>query len=90
MRDQKIYQMLDKDDEKKQKGIRYSEKGDIENAQAPGKPTEKDGFRPAKNWDGKKVKHFPTGQYGWPDKRGAIWIPTPNTGKAHGGPHWDV
>lgn len=37
-------------------------------AQAPGKPTENDGFVPQKNWDGKKVKH-PRG-WGWPDKKG--------------------
>lgn len=55
-------------------------------AQAPGKPTEKDGFIPKKNWDGKKVKHRKG--YGWPDKRGSIWIPTGPNG--HGGPHWDV
>lgn len=54
--------------------------------QAPGKPSEKDGFYPKKNWDGKKVKH--RRGYGWPDKKGNIWIPTGPNG--HGGPHWDV
>lgn len=57
-------------------------------AQAPGVPTENDGFEPAKNWDGKKVKS-PNGRgYGWPDKKGNIWIPSGP--KGHGGPHWDV
>ncbi len=55
-------------------------------AQAPGKPTEKDGFMPPKNWDGKKVRH--RRGYGWPDSKGNIWIPSGPNG--HGGPHWDV
>ncbi|MBM17582.1 MAG: hypothetical protein CL947_00765 [Epsilonproteobacteria bacterium] len=58
----------------------------IQDAQAPGKPTEHDGFIPKKNWDGKKVRH--RRGHGWPDEKGSIWIPTgPNR---HGGPHWDV
>ena len=56
------------------------------NAQAPGVPTEKDGFIPKKNWDGEKVKH-PRG-WGWPDKDGNVWIPSGPRG--HGSPHWDV
>ncbi len=59
-------------------------------AQAPGKPTENDGFIPKKNWDGKKVRHPKTRQYGWPDKKGNIWVPTGPGSKAHGGHHWDV
>ncbi len=55
-------------------------------AQAPGKPTERDGFVPKKSWGGEKVKH--RRGYGWPDKKGSIWIPTGPNG--HGGPHWDV
>lgn len=59
-------------------------------AQAPGKPTEKDGYIPPKRWDGKKVKS-PNGHgYGWPDHKGSIWIPTGPGSAAHGGPHWDV
>lgn len=61
-----------------------------DNAQAPGKPTEKDGFIPPKKWDGKKVCHPETGQYGWPDKKGNVWVPTGPGPLAHGGPHWDV
>ena len=57
-------------------------------AQAPGKPTENDGFIAKKKWDGKKVTHPKTGQVGWPDKKGWIWSPTGPTG--HGGPHWDT
>jgi hypothetical protein len=59
-------------------------------AQAPGKPTENDGFIPKKNWDGKKVKHPKTGDIGWPDEQGNIWKPTGVGPLAHGGPHWDV
>lgn len=59
-------------------------------AQAPGKPTENDGFIPPKNWNGEKVKHPKTGQHGWPDKKGNIWVPTGQGPNAHGGPHWDV
>ena len=55
-------------------------------AQAPGKPTEKDGFIPKKKWDGKKVHH--RRGYGWPDKKESIWIPTGPNG--HGCAHWDV
>ena len=57
-----------------------------DDAQAPGLPTEKDGFIPKKNWDGKKAKH--RRGWGWPDQKGNVWIPTGPNG--HGGPHWDV
>lgn len=59
-------------------------------AQAPGKPTKEDGFVPPKRWDGKKVRHPKTGQYGWPDDKGKVWVPTGPGALAHGGPHWDV
>ncbi|MBP9765008.1 hypothetical protein KBD08_01605 [Candidatus Babeliales bacterium] len=59
-------------------------------AQAPGKPTEKDGFIPKKNWDGKKVRHPKTGVVGWPDEKGNAWTATGKGSLAHGGPHWDV
>lgn len=59
-------------------------------AQAPGKPTENDGFVPKKNWEGKKIKHPITGQHGWQDKKGNVWVPTGPGPMAHGGPHWDV
>jgi hypothetical protein len=65
-------------------------KKEVENsnhgAQAPGKPTGNDGFIPKKNWNGEKVKH--RRGFGWPDKKGSIWIPSGPNG--HGGPHWDV
>jgi hypothetical protein len=57
-------------------------------AQAPGKPTENDGYFPPKNWDGKKVKNPHGRGFGWPDEKGKIWVPTGP--KGHGGPHWDV
>ena len=59
------------------------DKGNNGQAQAPGKPSEGDGFIPKKNWDSRKVKH--RRGYGWPDKKGSVWIPTGPDG--HGGPH---
>lgn len=57
-------------------------------AKAPGQPTEKDGFRPKKNWDGELVKNPNGVGYGYPDEEGNIWVPTGEGG--HGGVHWDV
>ena len=62
----------------------------LDDAQAPGKPTEDDGYKPPKKWDGKKAKHPKTGQHGYPDKKGKVWVPTGPGSLAHGGPHWDV
>ena len=62
----------------------------VSEAQAPGKPTENDGYGPPKRWDGKKVKHPKTGQHGYPDKNGKVWVPTGPGSGAHGGTHWDV
>lgn len=59
-----------------------------DNAQAPGKPTSEDGYIPPKNWDGKKVKNPNGTGYGWPDRKGNVWVPTGP--KGHRGPHWDV
>lgn len=70
--------------------IAYTHYNHNQGAQAPGKPTENDGFVPKKNWDGKKVKHPKTGQVGWPDKKGDVWVPTGVGPLAHRGPHWDV
>lgn len=67
------------------------ESGDIYNlndAQAPGMPTKKDGFYPPKKWDGKKVRNPNGPGYGWPDRKGSVWVPTGPNG--HGCPHWDV
>lgn len=65
-----------------------TEKEKCGDAQAPGKPAEKDGFIPKKKWDGKKVRN-PNGHgAGWPDREGKVWVPTGP--KGHGGPHWDV
>ncbi|KAK6522050.1 hypothetical protein TWF281_002619 [Arthrobotrys megalospora] len=73
-----------------------AKKEDKENddAKAPGKPTEDDGFEEPKKDTGMKVP--PGGRKkGWPDKKGNIWVPTgPGSGdgsrQPHGGPHWDV
>lgn len=59
-------------------------------AQAPGMPSEKDGYLPPKKWDGKKIKHPQSGKVGWPDRNGNVWVPTGTGPLAHGGPHWDV
>lgn len=69
-----------------------SDEDRLKGAQAPGKPTEKDGFYPPKNWDGKKVRNPNGPGFGWPDKNGHVWVPTGPEGHplAHGGPHWDV
>ncbi|WP_170288213.1 polymorphic toxin type 37 domain-containing protein [Marilutibacter maris] len=53
-------------------------------------PTAEDGYSPPRKWDGKKIRS-PNGRgYGWPDKKGRVWVPTGPGGSAHGGPHWDV
>lgn len=76
----------------------FNEQSDTEpSADAPGCPTEADGYKPPKKWNGRKVKN-PNGKgSGWPAKNGGVWIPTGpagslpgTTGSAHGGPHWDV
>ena len=61
-----------------------------EDAQAPGCPTQEDGFIPKKNWDGDKVKNPNGPGYGFPDEKGRVWVPTGPGSSAHGGPHWDV
>jgi hypothetical protein len=61
---------------------------DTTDAQAPGKPTENDGYIPPKNWNGKKVKNPNGSGAGWLDSKGNVWIPTGV--KGHGGSHWDV
>lgn len=53
---------------------------------APGKPTKEDGFEPPKNSDGEKKPHPKTGQHGWEDNKGNVWVPDKS---GHGGPHWD-
>lgn len=52
-------------------------------------PTEKDGYQAPKG--GPKKGKTKTGQVGWVDKHGNVWVPAP-TGSvtAHGGGHWDV
>ncbi|MBS1987038.1 hypothetical protein JST99_03865 [Candidatus Dependentiae bacterium] len=37
-----------------------------------------------------KVKHPKTGQEGWLDHKGNVWVPTGTGPEAHGRPHWDV
>lgn len=59
-------------------------------AQAPGKPTKEDGYKPPKKWNGEKVRHPKSGQYGWPDDSGGVWVSTGKGSRAHRGPHWDV
>lgn len=82
------YKSIDLDKQIPSINDEFADKKDAgkDEAQAPGKPTESDGFIPKKNWDGKKVKH--RRGWGWPDRSGNVWIPTGPNG--HGGPHWDV
>jgi hypothetical protein len=59
----------------------------------PGKPTEKDGYKSPKNWDGKLKKAPNSQKKGYPDEDGNVWVPTgrdTDNVKQHGGPHWDV
>ncbi|HLB43338.1 MAG TPA: polymorphic toxin type 37 domain-containing protein [Gammaproteobacteria bacterium] len=57
-------------------------------SKSPGQPTENDGFVPKKNWDGRKIRNPNGPEYGWPDEKENVWVPTGPNG--HGGPHWDV
>lgn len=64
-------------------------------AKAPGKPTEKDGFKPKKGWDGETLVRAPKSPHkkGYPHEDGSVWVPTgrdTNNVRQHGGPHWDV
>lgn len=86
---------LGKEDLYDKKDIVYTDEElrDKGGAQAPGMPTAEVGYCPPKKWDGKKVKVEKgkcAGMYGYPDKRGKIWVPTGVGGRAHRGPHWDV
>lgn len=74
------------DEDKKDERKGYNDMQD--DAQAPGMPTEKDGYEPPKNWDGKKVRNPNGPGWGWPDRKGRVWVPSGP--KGHGGPHWDV
>ena len=61
---------------------------DSNGAKAPGKPGADEGFADPKageNW-GKTA----SGDRGWVDANGDIWVPTGQGPEAHGGPHWDV
>jgi hypothetical protein len=80
------YKLLFNTNEIEKQFIEHNNKND--DAQAPGKPTEKDGYNPPKKWDGKKVRNPNGPGYGWPDKKGRVWVPSGPNG--HGGPHWDV
>lgn len=48
------------------------------------KPDSSVGFKEDKKTNGQKVK-APSGDYGWKDEKGRIWIPD---GKMHGGQGW--
>ena len=66
-----------------------SDAHDPEGAKAPGKPGEEEGFEDPKG--GENWVPNPNGKgSGWEDKNGNVWCPTGQSGKAHGGPHWDV
>ncbi|MEB0229964.1 RHS repeat-associated core domain-containing protein, partial [Undibacterium sp. 10I3] len=62
---------------------------DPNGAEAPGKPSEADGFTDPK--DGENWVKNPNGSgIGWEAKDGKVWVPTSQGDIAHGGPHWDV
>lgn len=69
----------------KEEIVFYMQDDNSQGAQAPGKPTEDDGFVPKKKWDGKKVPNPNGPGYGWPDEKGNVWVPSGPNG--HGGPH---
>ncbi|CAI2177467.1 399_t:CDS:2, partial [Funneliformis geosporum] len=54
-----------------------------------GKPTKEVGYKPKKNWDGKKKKvpNDRSKEKGYPDEEDNVWIPKENQ---HGGPGWTV
>jgi len=56
---------------------------------APGKPTEKDGFKPKKGWNGKTVKAPDSKKRGYPDENDNVWVPSGKGTGVHE-PHWDV
>ena len=62
-------------------------------AKAPGKPSEKNGFKDPKGGE-RWVKNPNAGKggasHGWEDDKGRVWVPTGFGGRAHGGEHWDV
>ena len=52
-------------------------------------PTENDGYHPPKG--GAKRGKTKSGENGWVDDKGNVWVPAPSgSSKAHGGGHWDV
>jgi len=52
-------------------------------------PTEKDGYVAPKG--GAREGKTKSGERGWVDKNGNVWVPRPDgTPDAHGGGHWDV
>ena len=60
---------------------------------APGQPTENDGYTPPKRQPSSKDGKVPNPNgpgRGYPDKNGDVWVPTGSGRGAHGGAHWDV
>ena len=52
-------------------------------------PAENDGYHPPKG--GAKRGKTKSGENGWVDDKGNVWVPAPSgSSKAHGGGHWDV
>lgn len=47
-----------------------------DSAQAPGAPSEEDGYEAPKNYDGRRVKNPNGSGTGWVDRRGNVWVPT--------------
>ena len=70
-----------------------SDAKDPEGAKAPGKPGAEEGFEDPKGGEAWVPNPNPgkgASSHGWKDKKGQVWCPTGQGGRAHGGPHWDV
>jgi RHS repeat-associated protein len=66
---------------------------DPNGAKAPGLPTPGDGYIPPKGgprWVPNPNAGMGGTANGWEDKKGDVWCPSGQGGRAHGGPHWDV
>lgn len=60
---------------------------------APGLPGPENGYFPPKGgpqWVPNPNPGKGGSSHGWKDKKGNVWCPSGQGGRAHGGPHWDV
>jgi hypothetical protein len=60
---------------------------------APRLPKPEDGYNPPKGgprWVPNPNPGKGGSANGWQDKKGDVWCPSGQGGRAHGGPHWDI